>query len=111
MIIQEENTSSEYIIEEIKEEPPSYRDLCTPFFEEHNCSLYNTKVEDEEYTEEEYNIPLLQKIQNTTSVEENMQHIDVYTEEVSSFHNTQQDDAHVVYDNYIKKSKALLMKQ
>ena len=61
--------------------------------------MYNTKVGDEEYTEEEYYIPLLQRIQNTTSVEENMQDIDVYTEEVSSFHNTQQDSAHIVNDN------------
>ena len=107
MMIQEQNTSSEYMIEEIKEEPPSYTDLCTPIFEEHNYSLYNTQVQDEE-EREEYNIPLLQRIQNSTSVEENIPGIDVYTEEVSSFHNIHKDEADMVHDNYIKKSKSFI---
>ena len=61
MMIQEENTSLKYMTEEIKEEPQSYTDLCTPIFEEHNYSLYNTQVQDEEEAEEEYNIPRLQR--------------------------------------------------
>ena len=69
IMIREQNTSSEYMIEEIKEEPPSYRHLCTPIFKEHNYSLYNTQVQHHEETEEEYNIPLLQRILNSTSGE------------------------------------------
>ena len=96
------------MIEEIKEEPPSYRHLCTLIFEEHNYSLYNTQVQHDEETEEEYNIPLLQRIQNSTSVEENIQGINVYTGEVSSFHNIHKDEAGMVYDNYIKKYKSFI---